>query len=113
MSIIDAPEGRRSPPLELEHVLRPGFVLRELGENRWSLGGELDCSSGAMLVPAAAATLPSAPVLYLDCADLQFIDVAGWRALGVVRRQLEPATELRLCHPSTAARRLFRVIGHP
>jgi anti-anti-sigma regulatory factor len=59
------------------------------------------------------ATLPRPPVLYLECGDVEFIDIAGWRALRAVRVLLEPVSELRLCHPSLALRRLIGVVGHP
>lgn len=102
----ELPVGRAHPP-------RSGFVLRALDADRWSLAGELDCSSGPMLLPTAEAAFPTPPVLYLECSDVDFVDVAGWRALHAVRSQFEPATELRLCHPSAALRRLISVLGHP
>jgi ABC-type transporter Mla MlaB component len=90
-----------------------GFVLTALGADRWNLAGELDCASGPMLLLAADAALPRPPVLYLECRDVDFVDVAGWRALRNVRRLLEPSTELRVCHPSNGLRRLMSVLGHP
>jgi len=114
VSVTIAADGEHSPsPFTLDPVPPSGFVLQSLGEDRWSLGGELDWASGPMLLPAASATFPPSPVLYMHCDRLEFIDVAGWRALRAVRRQLEPASELRLCHPSPVVRRLISVIGHP
>ena len=95
------------------HPPRSGFSLTCREADRWDLAGELDCDSAPMLVPTAEATLPRPPVLVLECPDLEFIDVAGWRALRTVRLLLEPATELRLCHPSGALRRLMIVLGQP
>ena len=95
------------------HPPRSGFVLTALGADRWSLAGELDCASGPMLLLTAEAALPRSPVLYLECGDVEFIDVAGWRALRTVRTLFEPATELRVCHPSGVLRRLMSVLGHP
>ena len=92
---------------------RPGFVLTWLGPDRWNLAGELDCASGPILLPTAEAALPRPPVLYLECGDVCFVDVAGWRALRLVRMLFEPGTELRLCHPSAPLRRLMTVLGHP
>jgi hypothetical protein len=92
---------------------RCGFVLSALGSDRWNLSGELDCASGPMLLLSAEAALPRPPVLYLECGDVEFVDVAGWRALRKVRTLLEPATELRVCHPSAVLRRLMSVLGHP
>jgi hypothetical protein len=92
---------------------RSGFVLTCLGADRWDLAGELDCASGPMLAPTAEAALPRSPVLFLECRDLDFVDVAGWRALRFVRCLFEPVTELRLCHPSAILRRLMIVLGHP
>ena len=95
------------------HPTRCGFVLTSLGPDRWSLAGDLDCASGPMLILTAEAAFPRPPVLYVECADVEFIDVAGWRSLRTVRSLFEPATELRLCHPSSALRRLLSVLGHP
>jgi hypothetical protein len=111
-TVITVPERfERTAPDTLP--LRPGFVLTCLDVDRWELAGELDCASGPMLAPAVEASLPSTPLLFLECREIEFIDVAGWRALGLVRRMLEPATELRLCHPSAMLRRLMVVLGHP
>lgn len=90
-----------------------GFVLTCLEAARWNLAGELDCASGPMLAPAAEAARPLPPVLFIECHELEFVDVAGWRALRLVRQLFEPATELRLCHPSGVLRRLMTVLGHP
>jgi hypothetical protein len=95
------------------HPPMSGFVLTCLDGDRWNLAGELDCASGPMLVPAAEAAFPRTPVLFLECHDLDFVDVAGWRSLRLVRRLFEPVTELRLCHPSAVLRRLMIVLGHP
>jgi anti-anti-sigma regulatory factor len=95
------------------HPTRCGFVLTSLDVDRWSLAGEIDCASGPMLLLTAEAALPRRPVLYLECGDVEFIDVSGWRALRTVRSLFEPATELRLCHPSSSLRRLLSVLGHP
>jgi anti-anti-sigma regulatory factor len=95
------------------HPPRAGFVLTALDNDRWSLAGELDCASGPMLLLTAEATFPRPPVLYLECGEVEFIDVAGWRALRTVRTMFEPATELRVCHPSGMLRRLMSVLGHP
>jgi anti-anti-sigma factor len=95
------------------HPVRCGFVLTSLDVDRWSLAGEIDCASGPMLLLTAEAALPRRPVLYLECSDVEFIDVAGWRTLRTVRTLFEPATELRLCHPSSALRRMLSVLGHP
>ena len=94
-------------------AVRSGFVLTCLDADRWDLAGELDCASGPMLVPAAEAALPRPPVLFLECRDLGFVDVAGWRALRLVRRLFEPVTELRLCHPTAILRRVMIVLGQP
>jgi hypothetical protein len=112
MSTVSIVPDRFEPGSSLR-VPRSGFVLSGLGVDRWSLAGELDCASGPMLLPTAEAALPRPPVLYLECGGVDFIDVAGWRALRLVRTLFEPATELRLCHPSGVLSRLISVLGQP
>jgi ABC-type transporter Mla MlaB component len=106
----DAPTAVLPAPDRLPTV---GFALRCVEPSRWRLEGELDRTSGPLLLTTAEITLPRDPVIFLDCSAVDFIDLAGWRALRRVRLLLEPGTEVRLCHPSRVLRRLIGVVGHP
>lgn len=89
-----------------------GLTLEWTTPERWRLSGDLDCLSSGLLEGAAASS-GSPPVIYLDCRGVEFIDVAGWRALGRLRRDDDPVTDVRICHPSAPVRQLIRLLGHP
>jgi anti-anti-sigma regulatory factor len=82
-------------------------------EDRWLLQGELDVD-GARLLSTLVDTLgPGVDRLFLDCSELEFVDVAGWRALRKLRADLLPDTELVLTEASDRLGRVTDLLGPP
>ena len=81
--------------------------------DRYFLRGEIDMSNAETLERAlrtAAAQAPAATEFVVDCMDLEFIDLAGIRALIMVHSELaQQGRDLRVVHPSPILTRMLQV----
>lgn len=75
---------------------------------RWQLSGEVDLTVRSSL-ELALATLPDDAEVHLELGGLEFIDVAGVRALVALAERLAPGRRLLLHQPPTVLRRMFEI----
>ena len=85
-------------PLRLGGVEDLTAALHAAGDGRWRLRGEVDTETRDALY-AALAALPATEPAHLDLSDLEFIDVAGARALAALAVRLAPAGGVVLHDP--------------
>lgn len=92
----------------------PAFRLFHVSRDRWSVSGVVDTEGAGTFRTALGELLRTAPVLHLECGDLEFMDSAGLTALAGVARGL-PDRRIELHHANTTLSRSWSLLGfeHP
>jgi anti-anti-sigma factor len=82
--------------------------------DRLHLAGEVDSSNDHVLAAVLAATVERCGAeLVLDCADLTFVSVGGWRAVAQATAPLRArGGRVRVAALSPFAARVLRMTGH-
>jgi hypothetical protein len=86
-----------------------GFRMWAVGADRWNLSGEIDLRARSIFPALLVAAARGRDRLRLNCAELDFIDAAGTRA--IAHAACETATPLYLEHASDPLRSLWRLLG--
>ena len=85
-----------------------GFRMWSSGANRWHLSGEIDLRARNIFPALLIAAARGREQLRLNCAELDFIDAAGTRA--IAHAACETATPLYLEHAGDPLRSLWRLL---
>jgi len=108
LSPDDLPEATAFAPFSVELSPQPGRLAV-------AVHGELDLATAPFfeaMLNAAINASDRPDVVEIDLGGLDFVDVAGSRALhSVAVRQMSRSHALRLRGPSRQARRLFAITG--
>ncbi|GGV27479.1 hypothetical protein GCM10010495_49560 [Kitasatospora herbaricolor] len=88
----------------------PAFRLFHASRDRWSVSGVVDTEGAETFRTALGELLRSAPVLHLECGDLEFMDSAGLTALAGVARGL-PDRRIELHHANATLSRSWSLLG--
>ncbi len=75
--------------------------------------GDLDVTSAPRLIAAVRNAIdPQVRAVQINCADIEFIDSAGVRALIVSRNESAPrGVDVRVVEPSAQVRRVLEMTG--
>ena len=86
-----------------------GFRIWSSGPGRWHVSGQVDLRAAEAFPAMVRSAAEGSDRLYLDCSELDFIDVAGIRALAQV--VYSTGTGMRLRGTDEALRRSWRLLG--
>jgi anti-anti-sigma factor len=95
-------------PVRWGEQATPRFELVSAGPARWRLSGEVDVAVHSTFATALSSALQLGDCL-VDVTGLEFIDVAGMRAVAQAAREASVSVQLR--GASTAMRRHWRLGG--
>jgi anti-anti-sigma factor len=87
---------------------KPQFRLVSASEETWLLAGEVDLSVSSVFAAAFAAAAALGDCI-VDVKGLEFVDVAGMRAIANVAQAANASVQLRGASP--ALRRYWHVVG--
>lgn len=92
-----------APPEDL------GFRIWSSGRGRWHVSGQVDLRAAQAFPAMVRTAAESSDRLCLDCSELDFIDVAGIRALAEVA--YGTGTSMRLRGTGETLRRSWQLLG--
>lgn len=88
----------------------PAFRLFSSPRDRWSVSGVVDSEGAESFRTALGELLTLAPVLHLECGELEFMDSAGLTVLARAARGL-PNRRIELHHANATLRRSWSLLG--
>jgi anti-anti-sigma regulatory factor len=92
-------------------VEAPGFRIARAGVGTWALHGVVGYEAAESFAVALRALLSRSARLRLECANLEFVDAAGWHAL-VGAATGAPGATVLLEHVNDTVARVWRLSGY-
>lgn len=86
-----------------------GFRIWSSGRDRWHVSGQVDLRAAQAFPAVVRTAAEGSDRLCLDCGELDFIDVAGIRALA--QAAYGTGTRMRLCGTGETLRRTWQLQG--
>lgn len=86
-----------------------GFRIWNSGEGRWHVSGQVDLRAAQAFPAMVRSAAEGSDRMCLDCSELDFIDVAGIRALAQVAHGT--GTLMRLRGTGQTLRRSWQLLG--